>query len=467
MRIRRNQWLGYMVAAALPVFASTAAYAQQTTTTETPSSSTTGSATARASAFALEPGDQLLYSTKGEVAMSGAGQKQDESMDIMTSITVLEKSGDTLTLYAALTATEETTAGKTQTPGPRFTFQMPASGSDGMEEFEKAGLAGSAFPTFSVETIFAAPPEEGSSTVTVTLPVTNAVSDGEAVTTREGGNLKTVATVTKETTPILTRTTTFSTEKKLTQSIVTSVTMPITAQNMPITFTIQDNTNLQSNTKIPADQLERLKSDVEMAIPVASKLRTLSMSSPDAMKAILEETKKYLETYPNGEFGPLFSSLREQLASVVERTTNWERIKEGEPAPDFSSTTIDNKPIKLSDYKGKVVLLDFWATWCGPCLMELPNVKKLYDANKDKGFEIIGISADETLEDLTKLVEQENLQWPQIFDTDKPNSVQGIYGVMKYPTTVLVDPEGKIHAVDLRGKELDDAVAKLLEASAN
>ncbi len=466
MRIRRNHWLAGMLAAAIPVFAAAEASAQTTTPTATADEPTTGSSSPAAAVYALEPGDQLTYSTKGSVKMSGGGQEQAEDMDILTSITVLEKSGETLTLYAALSASEDTTVGKTMSPGPRFTFQMPTSGATGDTEFEKAGLAGAAFPTFSVENIFAAPPAEGKSTVTVSLPITNAAADGEAVTTKQGSNIETVVTVLQEGTPVLGKTTVFSTDKKHTASIDTSVSLSLSSQGNAVSFSITDKTELTESKTLPADQLAALKADVETAIPVANELRKLNMSQPDAIKSALAGTTKYLEAHPNGEFSYLFNSLQERLTAVAERTANWEKIKEGAEAPDFTAKTIDNKTVKLSDLKGKVVLLDFWATWCGPCLMELPNVKKLYAAYKDKGFEIIGISADETVEDLSKLVEQEDLQWPQIFDGgDKADSIQEQYGVMKYPTTILLDKEGKISAIDVRGEEMEAAVKKLIEGA--
>lgn len=470
MRIRRNPWLPTMVAAA--VFASTAAFAQDTTdtvvnaaTTATDSAVSTGSTTESAAPFKLEPGDQLVYHTIGSVAMSGLGEGQDQSedIDLTTSLTVLQKQADVLTIYASMSSAEETTAGKVQAPGPRFTFEMPVSGSDGTTEFEKAGLSGSAFPTFSIETLFAAVPAEGKTSVTLPLPITNSPVEGEANTMSEGSNLKTATIVHQDNTPVMSRESVFSKEKGATQSINTSVTLSLTARNTPVTFEIQDKTNLVSSNKLTAPQVSALTQDVELAIPVAAKLRTLDASSGDAMKAVLEQITTYLEKFPEGEFASLFGNLETQLSSVVERTSNWEKIKEGEAAPEFAATTIDNKQVKLSDYKGKVVLIDFWATWCGPCLMELPNVKKLYEASKDKGFEIIGVSADETEEDLKKLVEQENLQWPQIFDGGDESPIQEKYGVMKYPTTILLDKEGKISAVDLRGEELDKAVEELLK----
>jgi len=466
MRIRRNPLLPTMVAAA--VFVSSAAYAQDTTTTITGASSepaAAASTTSATAAYKLEPGDQLVYQTKGTVAMNGASAEhhQQEDVDLLTSLTVLQKKDNTAIIYAAMTANEETTAGTTARPGPRFTFQMPLTGSTGLEEFEKEGLSGAAFPTFSVETLFGELAREGKTSVTMPLPITNSPAEGEANTSRQGADLKTVTVIKQENAPVLSREQIFSGDNNLTKSVNTSVTLSLSARNSPITFSIQDKTELVKSDKVPAQQLEQLKKDIEMALPIATKLRSLSSDSPEEIKSMLEKVNDYLAKFPNGEFSFLFDSLKGQLSSVVARTANWEKIKEGQPAPDFSATTIDNKPVKLSDYKGKVVLLDFWATWCGPCLMELPNVKKLYEANKDKGFDIIGISADEDVADLKKLVEQENIQWPQIFDGgDKSDTIQEQYGVMKYPTTVLVDKDGKISAVDLRGEELDKAVEKLL-----
>lgn len=469
MRIRRNPWLSCMTAAA--VLATSAAFAQDTTSTASPASaaasdaSTTGS-TPAAAAFALEPGTQLLYHTKGKVSISAGAQMQaqEEELDLQTSLTVLQKTGDKLTIYASLTANEQTSEGVTQTPGPRFTFEMPVSGATNEDEFEKAGLAGTAFPTFSVETLFTPPAADGKTSVTLPLPITDNPSEGYAETTRDGGFVKTETVLLQAGVPAMNRQASFSTDKKLTEAIKTSATLRIVAQGAPITFAIQDETKLEKSSKLESADLDRLKKDVGLAVPIAAKLRTLQVGAAgDAMKTVADQIGKYLEEFPKGEFAFVFDGLQDQINSVVQRTANQEKIKEGAEAPDFSGTTIDEKPIKLSDYKGKVVLIDFWATWCGPCLMELPNIKKLYEANKDKGFEIIGVSADEDVADLKKLVEQENLQWPQIFDGgDDGGKIQEIYGVMKYPTTVLVDKEGKISVVDARGEDLDKAVEKLL-----
>jgi len=136
----------------------------------------------------------------------------------------------------------------------------------------------------------------------------------------------------------------------------------------------------------------------------------------------------------------------------------------GKPFPEFSVTGFDGKPLAVSDYKGKVVLIDFWATWCGPCIGELPNVKKTYAKHHDKGFEIIGISLDSDKDKLTEFLAKNEIGWRQFFDGGGwKNKLAVEYSVQSIPATYLLDGEGKIIGSNLRGEELEAAVEKALK----
>jgi thiol-disulfide isomerase/thioredoxin len=125
----------------------------------------------------------------------------------------------------------------------------------------------------------------------------------------------------------------------------------------------------------------------------------------------------------------------------------------------------DGKPLKLDSYKGKVVLIDFWATWCGPCVQELPNVIATFKKYHAQGFEIIGISLDEDEEKLKSFLAAHEMPWAQFFDGKGwGNEVGQAYGVKGIPKTYLLDREGKIRRVGLRGNALGKAVEKLLAA---
>ncbi len=132
-------------------------------------------------------------------------------------------------------------------------------------------------------------------------------------------------------------------------------------------------------------------------------------------------------------------------------------------APDFTQAQPDGTPLSLSELRGKLVLVDFWASWCGPCRVENPNVVKLYERFKDRGFEILGVSLDSNREAWLKAIADDGLTWRHVSDLKYwQNAVAVQYGVRSIPHTVLVGPDGVILAKNLRGAALEAKVAEIL-----
>jgi thiol-disulfide isomerase/thioredoxin len=165
-----------------------------------------------------------------------------------------------------------------------------------------------------------------------------------------------------------------------------------------------------------------------------------------------------------------FVNKTENSINNPEASSQMATLNVGDKAPELAYTSPDGKIMKLSDLKGKVVLIDFWASWCGPCRMENPNLVKAYGAYKDKkfkngkGFEIFSVSLDNNKSKWTAAIEKDNLSWKGHVSDLKGWKAQGaaIYSVNSIPAQFLIDGEGTIIAKNLRGPALENALKNLM-----
>lgn len=149
---------------------------------------------------------------------------------------------------------------------------------------------------------------------------------------------------------------------------------------------------------------------------------------------------------------------------VLKKIQDYRSVNIGDQAPDFSAASPEGKTISLKESLGKVTIIDFWASWCGPCRRENPNVVKLYNEFHAKGLNIIGVSLDKDAAKWKEAIEKDQLAWPHISNLmfwDEP--IAATYGVKSIPATFILDENGKIIARDLRGEELRAKIASILK----
>jgi len=196
-----------------------------------------------------------------------------------------------------------------------------------------------------------------------------------------------------------------------------------------------------------------------------------------AMIALMK-ARLYLEVFENTEKGiallkqlkldfpqtEIAKNIDQAVDALEKQAAATSRLAVGKQFPPFSEKDLNDKPLALADFKGKIVLVDFWATWCGPCVQELPNVLAAYEKFHSKGFEIVGISLDQSKDALIGFIKERGMTWAQYFDgLGWKNKLGEQYGIQSIPATFLLDGEGKIIARNLRGPALEKQLADLLK----
>jgi peroxiredoxin len=176
--------------------------------------------------------------------------------------------------------------------------------------------------------------------------------------------------------------------------------------------------------------------------------------------------QKLLQRFPshNGIIA-VISFVKQQLAvKQQQQQVQQGKVQIGSVAPDITMNDINDKPFSLSQLKGKYVLVDFWASWCGPCRGENPNVVAAYNEFKDKNFTVLGVSLDKDKASWLKAIKDDGLAWQQISDLKYWSSAAvDLYGLDGIPYNVLIDPQGKVVATGLRGSNLMNKLGEVLK----
>ncbi|MHC1779186.1 MAG: TlpA family protein disulfide reductase [Bacteroidales bacterium] len=207
------------------------------------------------------------------------------------------------------------------------------------------------------------------------------------------------------------------------------------------------------------DQKERLSFLAQQYSDRTSVLAVLEAMSNDyenSKNVIDSSIDNILKLYPG--YIPAVT-MKKRIADAQEQK---KKMSIGSISPDFSYPGLDGKSLGPKSFRGKVLLIDFWASWCGPCRAEIPNLKEAYAMFKDKGVEFLSVSVDKSSDEWKKAMTQEQMPWPQILAPQSGKEVMELYQFSGIPFIVLIDKDGKLIGKHLRGHAIKDNLAKVL-----
>ncbi len=174
-------------------------------------------------------------------------------------------------------------------------------------------------------------------------------------------------------------------------------------------------------------------------------------------KALIDKTLEILKK-ANPNYPPLLKYIKDK----EDARNAAEKVKIGSIAPHFSYPTPEGTMVSPDDFKGKFLVIDFWASWCGPCRNEIPHLKEVYKKYHDKGVELLSVSIDKKEKDWLKALAEENMTWPQVLAPKAGKQTMKDYQFSGIPYIIILDKDGKIVAKQLRGKKIDEKLDELL-----